>query len=125
MKRGRHVGAGSRRSRRDAGLLALASCVTSWHQRHDLRLERSPQCRLVERCTALPRARDFRPRARRPGGLLLGLFQLVLLLPKADSYSCTGDLGCQFEGCKGISCSGYESNSYCKNGVWDAICVSI
>jgi len=77
----------------------------------------------------MSRARRFRPRAQGGlGGLVLGLLVVLVVvdvLPRAEAYSCSSDADCQYPGCNDRSCSGYESNSRCNNGVWDAYCVSI
>ena len=39
-------------------------------------------------------------------------------------YSCSTKADCNYDGCANRSCSGYESHSYCNNGVWDYGCVS-
>ena len=39
-------------------------------------------------------------------------------------YACMSDAECQYTGCDDNSCSGYESRTDCKNGVWDPFCTS-
>ena len=57
-------------------------------------------------------------------GGLLGTLVLAAQVGPDRAYSCTSDADCAYEDCNDNSCSGYESNSYCNNGVWDAKCVS-
>ena len=50
---------------------------------------------------------------------------LAGLVNSVQGYApCSSAADCQYPGCNDISCSGYESYSACKNGVWDPFCVS-
>jgi len=59
-------------------------------------------------------------------GGLLGVLVLAAQVGPARAYACTSDAECQYDGCHDVSCSGYgwETDSYCNNGVWTAVCVS-
>ena len=54
---------------------------------------------------------------------LLHLCTLQLLTTgSAAYYSCSSKEDCNYEGCNDNACA--STSSYCKNGVWDHLCVS-
>ena len=53
---------------------------------------------------------------------ILACLVTTCLMGEAHAYSCSSKSDCAYKGCADVPCT--SSSTYCKNGVWDYICVS-